>query len=296
MLFVQESGTIRSSVILGSSAQARNVNFVVAIPLSFGVDAVDQTPTSIEVTSVRTYTFALGDLDPDFSFQVNFTVTPTTEGFFTSTVEATLDNQVSDASILTGSVEHEVFDRTGCAAIPSPPAVTIDPTSITRRLLFTVIVTVNHDPVSLSIFTAGASLSLLVTVVGRAISIRLGTNSGGTSNTTAAQLKTAIAASGPASALVTCTTPTGTDTGLVQPITNPATFFIQYQGGNLFDCLDDGPYEEVPLTGHEVTDQFVGDSPFGFYQGDHFEDYSVGAYAGGTPGASVTGLTEIFVG
>jgi len=67
-------------------------------------------------------------------------------------------------------------------------------------------------------------------------------------------------------------------------------------GGNTFDCLDDGPYSVLPLTGTGFTAFYFGDSPFGYVYGEEFEDYAEGAYAGGTPGASVTGFTEIFVG
>lgn len=66
-------------------------------------------------------------------------------------------------------------------------------------------------------------------------------------------------------------------------------------GGNTFECYAAGTYTTLNTAGTGLGAAYVGDNPRGSF-GETFEDYSVGAYAGGTPGASTTGLTTIFVG
>lgn len=67
-------------------------------------------------------------------------------------------------------------------------------------------------------------------------------------------------------------------------------------GGDLFDCLNDGAFDPSVVTGTGFTNYYSGDSPFGNIFGDTFVDYATGTYSGGTPGASVTGFTTIYVG
>jgi len=65
-------------------------------------------------------------------------------------------------------------------------------------------------------------------------------------------------------------------------------------GGTTFECYDVGSYDtSMPLAGTLFTALYVGNNPS--LIGDTFEDYSVGAYAGGTPGSSVTGYGTIYV-
>lgn len=65
-------------------------------------------------------------------------------------------------------------------------------------------------------------------------------------------------------------------------------------GGNTFECYDEGFYNtSMPTAGTLISALYVANNPS--LVGDTFEDYSVGAYAGGTPGASVTGYGTIYV-
>ena len=67
-------------------------------------------------------------------------------------------------------------------------------------------------------------------------------------------------------------------------------------GGTNFECHDDGEYDGImPVRGTGLTAMYAGPNE-SLNKGDTFEDYSNGAYAGGAPGASVTGFTTIYTG
>lgn len=66
-------------------------------------------------------------------------------------------------------------------------------------------------------------------------------------------------------------------------------------GGNTFDCLPDGTYTGIPLVGTGFTVNYGADG-INRLRIEPFEDYANGAYVGGTPGATVDGFDQIYVG
>lgn len=136
-------------------------------------------------------------------------------------------------------------------------SLVIDPTgSANDQLVFTAINPAIAGTITIAYVNPGApNISLLVTVVGTAISVRLATNGGSVVTTTAAQVKAAVQANVDAAALVTVAD-WGTSTG-ADVVAAYAADALWTGGGDTFDCYDLGSMAALPNSGIGWTGSWI---------------------------------------